>query len=159
MSSSSLTPLVERALARAAVDQNGFGGNCAKVATILDHVLQAQGDFVVVTGEHYEYADHVFLRWEGLLWDLDGPLSAEEADEQWGEEETELEDFPDPQHQSIHRMADDNGCFAGGFDATRFHNDLLTFLESEGFPLDVRARQPLTDFTESPKKSRRSPRP
>lgn len=151
--------MVERALARAAVDQNGFGGNCAKVATILDHVLQAQGDFVVVTGEHYEYADHVFLRWEGLLWDLDGALSAEEADEQWGGEESELEDFCDPGHEAIHRMADDNGCFAGGFDAARFHQDLVSFLKSEGFPLVERALEPLSVFTQSPSKSRRPHRP
>ena len=159
MSASSLIPMVERALARAAVDQNGFGGNCAKVATILDHVLQAQGDFVVVTGEHYEYADHVFLRWEGQLWDLDGPLSAEQAQDEWGDEETELEDFPDPKHESIHRMADDNGCFSGGFDASRFHTDLLTFLELEGFPLAARAHEPLPHFKESSAQARRSPRP
>lgn len=159
MPSPSLIPMVERALSRAAIDQNGFGGNCAKVATILDHVLQAQGNFVVLAGEHYEYADHVFLRWEGLLWDLDGPLSAEEAHAQWGDEDSELEDFTDPGHEAIHRMADDNGCFAGGFDAHRFHADLLNFLDAEGFPLTDSARKPLPDFSEPSKTTRRSPRP
>lgn len=44
---------------------NGGGGNCAAVACVLGEVLWAGGDFVVVSGEHYQFADHVFLRWQG----------------------------------------------------------------------------------------------
>ena len=51
---------VEKALLAAAEGQNGFSGNCAKVAVILNEVLEGDDAYVVVTGEHYEYADHVF---------------------------------------------------------------------------------------------------
>lgn len=125
-------------LAELALDHHGFCGNCARVAHVLDQVLDAQGQYVIVAGEHYEYADHVFLRWEGVLWDMDGPHTIEEAQECWCQDEEEddeatLEDFVDPDGSMILRMADENGPLAGGFDPDVFRRQLTQRLTQVHF--------------------------
>lgn len=117
---------------------NGGGGNCALVACVLDEVLETGGDFVVVSGEHYEFADHVFVRWEGLLWDMSGSATPEDAESAWcdveeGDDAPELEDFPDPTQATIERMADPNSILAGGFDRRAFHVALVERLSALGW--------------------------
>lgn len=118
---------------------NGGGGNCAQVACVLDCVLDTGGDFVVVSGEHYVFADHVFVRWQDRLWDISGAHTPEQAQAQWCSEpddtgETpELEDFFDPDHSQILRMADTNSVLAGDFDRTAFHAALVERLTALGW--------------------------
>jgi hypothetical protein len=135
--------LLHRTLQQLGASHNGLGGNCARVARVLDEVLDAGGDYVVVCGEHYEFADHVFLRWEDRLWDIQGAHTTQQAQAQWcsAEDEDEddevptLEDFEDPSGSLIERMADPNGVFAGGFDVDAFRQALLARLAQVGFPL------------------------
>lgn len=139
--------LVAKALKQASKDQNGFGGNCAAVAYILDHVLQAEGDYVVVNGEHYEFADHVFLRWKDRLWDMGGMYTPAQAQALWESEDHDgsddvLEDYPDSDGSSVLRLADNNGVFAGGFDPLKFHRELTQALAASGFELAEEALEP-----------------
>lgn len=119
---------------------NGLFGNCAQVAVILDEALDTDGDYVVVAGEHYEYADHVFVRWEGLLWDIQGGRSWEEAEQTWCEADEddedstpELEEFSDPSGAAVVRLADPNNPMAAGFDPVAFRRDLIAGLAVRGF--------------------------
>lgn len=147
---------------------NGGGGNCAQVACVLDDILDAGGNFVVVAGEHYEFADHVYLRWEGLLWDMDGATSLEQAKDGWCEveyldedddemdanEPPELEDFLDPSHSSILRMADENCIMSGGFDRADFDRQLRARLREHGWQIEDRPEPE----TQSPQVKPRMPR-
>lgn len=117
LSDSQLRDVLEQALAVAAEGQNGFSGNCAEVAVLLNEAVGGEGHYVVVVGEHYEYADHVFFRWKDRLWDMEGAHTEEEAEATWCEDEETLEDF---EGDDVVRMADNNGIFAGGFDRERF---------------------------------------
>lgn len=118
------------ALAVASEGQNGFSGNCAEVAVLLNEAVGGESDYVVVVGEHYEYADHVFLRWKDRLLDMDGVHTDEEAESQWCEDGETLEDF---NGDDVVRMVDNNGVFAGGFDAERFRTCLAAELQKRGF--------------------------
>ena len=92
---SSLTAadILETTLQELAQHHNGFSGNCARVAQVLDEVLDTGGDYVVV-GEHYEFADHVFLRWNNQLWDMNGAHTEDQARAQWCQAEEEDEGAP-----------------------------------------------------------------
>lgn len=150
--------ILQLALQEMAIVYNGFSGNCAQVAMVLDEVLDTSGDYVVVSGEHYEYADHVFLRWEGLLWDMSGSFTPAEAEANWCTVEeaedddepdapAELEDFPDPDGSTIGQMADANSVLAGGFDREDFKRSLIACLLRRGFGALSEAAQ---DTLESP---------
>ena len=119
----------------------GGGGNCAQVACVLDDLLETGGDFVIVSGGHYEFADHVFVRWQGLLWDMGGARTWEEAEQAWCSPEDEddeevpiLEGFKDPDQATIERMADSNCILSGGFDQEVFRRALLARLQALGWP-------------------------
>mgnify|MGYP000104105110 CR=1 FL=1 len=146
-SDDTLRALLEAALAVASENQNGFSGNCAEVAVALNEAIGGDSQYAVVVGEHYEYADHVFLRWKDRLWDMDGAHTEEEAELAWCEDEETLEDFDG---DDVVRMADNNGIFAGGFDRERFKQALVGELQKRGFPL------PEATEPELPKKA---PRP
>lgn len=124
-SDSQLRDVLEQALAIASEGQNGFSGNCAEVAVVLNEAVGGEGQYVVVVGEHYEYADHVFFRWKDRLWDMDGAHTEEEAEATWCEDEETLEDF---EGDDVVRMVDNNGIFAGGFDRERFKQALTAEL-------------------------------
>ena len=146
--------LLAQALKEAGRGQNGFGGNCAAVAYILNHVLDAEGDYVVVNGEHYEFADHVFLRWKDRLWDMDGMSTPSQAEQAWQTEDSDgediLEDFSDPEGSAVLRLADNNGVFAGGFDPHVFHQRLVQALASRGFELEEEALEPPSGLAYTP---------
>lgn len=149
------------ALKKASKGQNGFGGNCATVAYILNHVLEAEGTYVVVGGDHYEFADHVFLEWKDRLWDMDGMHTREQAMETWGDEDDDnlLEDFEDPEGIAILRMADTNGIFSGGFDPGRFQEILVQALKKEGFEVHPDALEQLAGVAYATQPARRTPKP
>lgn len=130
---------IERVLADLETQFNGGGGNCAKVACALDDLLGGAGDFVVVAGEHYEFADHVYLDWQGCLWDISGRSTRDEALEGWSDEDepaaTALEDYADPAHATIRRMADENCILSGGFDEPAFRQALQGRLHALGYPV------------------------
>lgn len=150
LSDSHLRNLLEASLAVAAEGQNGFSGNCADVAVALNEAVGGDGTYVVVVGEHYEYVDHVFFRWKGELWDMDGPCSEEEAEQQWCTDGETLEDF---EGDGVLAAVDNNGIFAGGFDGARFKRVLAAELERRGFAMpeaDVPARKPASPFSRRP---------
>ena len=124
---------VKKALRAAAEGQNGFSGNCGRVAVILNEVLAGNSEYVVVVGEHYEYADHVFMKWNDRLWDIGGPLTPEQAEARWCEDGEELEEF---EGDEVVRMVDPNNVFAGGFDGEKLKHDLVKELMKVGFPVN-----------------------
>ena len=135
------TDILEATLLELAEHHNGFSGNCARVARVLDEVLDTGGDYVVVVGEHYEFADHVFLRWNDRLWDMNGAHTEDQAQAQWCQVEDEdededtptLEDFTDPGGAMVGRMADSNNVLAGEFTVESFRADLTRRLREQGF--------------------------
>lgn len=131
--------ILEATLRELAPRHNGFSGNCARVARVLDEVLNTGGDYVVVAGESYEFADHVFLRWNNRLWDISGAHTQDQAQAKWCETEDEdedapeLEDFIDPGGAMVERIADTNNVLAGGFSVESFRADLTKRLLERGF--------------------------
>lgn len=56
---------------------SGDSGNCALFASALREVL-GEGHYICA-GDHYEYADHVWLEWRGHLFDWTGLVPRREA--------------------------------------------------------------------------------
>jgi len=132
LSAPQLRTLLEQALSVASEGQNGFSGNCADVAVVLNEAVGGEGTYVVVVGEHYEYVDHVFFRWKDRLWDMDGPCLEEDAELQWCSDGETLEDF---EGDGVLAAVDNNGIFAGGFDRERFKQTLAAELQRLGFEM------------------------
>lgn len=94
---------------------NGFSGNCAKFATVLNKVLGGDDMFILVEGGHYEYVDHIALKWGHLVIDGDGIVTEEEFEEKYTDEENEttfdvIEDDTDDKRY-IKKMVDQNNIF------------------------------------------------
>lgn len=87
---------------------DGFSGNCARFAIALNQVLSAHGDYVIVSGDHYEYADHIMLRFQGWLFDSSGLVDLQALEAECEEDGSEIEDFPDPSPdgRDVRRLAD-----------------------------------------------------
>ena len=63
-----------------------FMETSAEFAAALDMAFDGEGNFVVVSGEHYEFVDHVYWHGpDGLLFDQDGART-------WDMAESQLED-------------------------------------------------------------------
>lgn len=115
---------------------DGFSGNCARFAVALNQVLDADGDYVIVNGEHYEYADHVMLRHRGWLFDASGLVDLEALREECDEDDTELEDFPDasPDGRDVRRLADDGNELAARWVDEDLVEALREALDRQVFP-------------------------
>ncbi len=105
---------------------NGFGGNCASVAQVINEVVGSPNTYLAVSGDHYEFSDHILLKWSDLYWDMDGPHSYEEVMEIWADDGQELEEFTSC--DGLSAMVDDNGIFSGGYDEDDFKAELLRSL-------------------------------
>lgn len=107
---------------------NGFGGNCASVAQVINEVVGSPNTYLAVSGDHYEFADHILVKWSNFYWDMDGPHSYEEVLETWADDGQELEEFTSS--EGLSAMVDSNGLFSGGYDEGDFKNELLKSLSS-----------------------------
>jgi hypothetical protein len=113
---------IGEAIRTAAMAHDGFGGNCAAFARVLDKVLGGEGDYVIIDGGHYEFATHVGPRYRGMILDADGVSTREDwiarwADEEEDEDEDEdeededhgFEEFHDPDGTHVLALADLDG--------------------------------------------------
>ena len=100
---------------------SGFAGNCARFAIVLNRALGGGGIYVVAdSGEHYEYVDHVALRYRGQLYDGTGALTARQL-RTWG---SKLEDIGgDADADAALRLVDE-GCLGDFLDEEALERDL-----------------------------------
>lgn len=130
-----LTPeRIDRAIKQVASRHDGFGGNCAVFAVVLNKVLGGGGTYLCAdSGEHYEYVDHVALRFDGNLYDGSGRISEAEF-RRWAEtEDDEPGDVFEITDDSILRYVDGTG---GG---------ITTPLDAAKLEADLRAALGLTE--------------
>lgn len=113
---------------RAAVEKggySGFAGNCARFAVVLNRVLGGSGTYVLAdSGEHYEYVDHVALRFNGQLYDGEGALTMRRL-RSYG---SKVEDVGDD--LGVLRLADE-GCLGDVLDDEALERDLREALVVE----------------------------
>lgn len=100
---------IDRAIKQVARTHNGFGGNCAAFALVLNKVLGGGGTYLCAdSGEHYQYVDHVALRFDGHLYDASGRIGEAEF-RRWAETEDGPGDVFEIADDSIVRYVDGTG--------------------------------------------------
>lgn len=97
---------------------SGFAGNCARFAVVLNRALGGGGTYMVAdSGGHYEYVDHVALRYRGQLYDGEGALTMRRL-RRYG---SKVEDIGCD--DNVLRLVDE-GCFGSVLDDEALERDL-----------------------------------
>lgn len=108
---------------------NGFSGNCGSVAEVINEVLDGEDDYLLVDGGHYQYVDHILVKWGELYWDMEGGHTQEAVAARWIEE-GEDGSVEEARLATTAGLCDPNGIFAGGYDEAAFRTALRTHLNA-----------------------------
>lgn len=137
--------VIEAAILAIAKTYDGMAGTCAQFAKVLNDVLGGEGDYVIVDSGHYQFADHVAVRIDGVIFDAEGMHEDEEGFlERWTEEEGDqtLEEFDDPTGDQVLRLADPT-CWGGeGIDMEQMAMDLRQSLQEAAQRHSPASRRP-----------------
>jgi hypothetical protein len=92
---------IHQAIKSAAREGEGFGGQCAAFAVVLNRILGGEGIYLAADGQHYEYVEHIALLYDGEIYDGSGRIEREDLAEY-----ADPEDGDDPEIIEIDDDAD-----------------------------------------------------
>ena len=114
-----------------------FSGQCAKFACTLNRVLKGEGHYLLVDGDHYEFADHVAVCFGSYIFDGDGLTDRESFETTWcnsddddDSEKCTLEDIYDHSLDGnlVTRFADSTCGIFGTLDTNALERELIEVL-------------------------------
>jgi len=101
---------IDSAIKSVVREGEGFGGQCAAFAVVLNKVLGGDGTYLAADGQHYEFVEHVALMIDGEIYDASGRITIEQLEgyaEPEEDEDPEILEIDD--EQSIRALVDSTG--------------------------------------------------
>lgn len=100
---------IDAAIKEAIPAGQGFAGQCAAFAVVLNRVLGGEGVYLCADGSHYEYVEHVALLYEGELYDASGRIDRATLADYAEPEDGEAAEFIEVADESVRDLVDSTG--------------------------------------------------